>query len=323
MWPDLYTLPGNGMVLHTYGLCLVLAFSAAFVLVHVRAMKIGLLPDRLVGAYVCAAIGGMFGGRILYAVAVEPAELLRNPLSLLSLSGFAVYGGILGGVIAVGMYAAAAGIDRWKLADLAGPAVLIGMAVGRLGCFFAGCCHGAIAPISDHPFGLLPDSFPGQIWLDSHFPFVALQFESNTVTDPALLFEPLYPTQLWAVFALGTLSAVMAWQWTRRTFDGQTAALTLLLEPPTRMFIESFRADERGYVVSWAVSPEVAAWLPPGLSQAAGAHEGFIAGITTSQGIGIAMIAAGAVIYVVRRRAGRTADAPLPAGPGDLLDELV
>jgi prolipoprotein diacylglyceryltransferase len=126
------------------------------------------------------------------------------------------------------------------------------------------------------------------------------------------------------VFALCTLSAVMAWQWTRRTFDGQTAALTLMLEPPTRMFIESFRADTRGYVVSWQVSAEVAAWLPPGLSQAAAtAHEGYVAGITTSQGIGIAMILAGAVIYRVRRKAPRTADAPLPAGPGDLLDELV
>jgi phosphatidylglycerol---prolipoprotein diacylglyceryl transferase len=319
MWPDLYALPGNGMVLHTYGLCLVLAFSAAFVLVHVRALRIGLLPDRLVGAYVCAAIGGMLGGRILYAVAVEPGELLRNPLSLLSFSGFAVYGGILGGIVAVGLYVRAAGIDTWKLADLAGPAVLLGMAVGRIGCFFAGCCFGAVAPISDHPYGLLPDAFPGQIWVDAHPPFVALQFEQG-VTDPSYMFQPLYPTQLWAVFALGTLSALMAWQWTRRTFDGQTAALTLMLEPPTRMFIESFRADTRGYVVSWAVSPEVAAWLPPGLSQAAaGAHEGTIAGITTSQGIGIAMIAAGAVLYAVRRNAGRTVDVPL----ADPLDALV
>src|SRR5262245_43763901 len=170
MWPDLYALPGNGMVLHTYGLCLVLAFSAAFFLVHVRATRIGLLPDRLVGAYVCAAIGGILGGRILYAISVEP--VFTNPLALLSFSGFAVYGGMLGGIVGVGLYAVAAGIDRWKLADLAGPAVLLGMAVGRVGCFFAGCCHGALAPISQHPYGLLPESFPGQIWLDGHWPFV-------------------------------------------------------------------------------------------------------------------------------------------------------
>jgi phosphatidylglycerol:prolipoprotein diacylglycerol transferase len=322
MWPDLYALPGNGMVLHTYGLCLVLAFSAAFVLVHVRASKVGIVPDRLVGAYVCAAIGGMLGGRILFALAVEPGELLRNPASLFSFSGFAVYGGILGGIVGVGLYAVGAGIDRWKLADLAGPAVLLGMAVGRIGCFFAGCCHGALAPISDHPYGLLPDAFPGQIWLDGHFPFVALQFEQG-VTDPELMFQPLYPTQLWSVFVLFTLAAIMAWQWTRRRFDGQTAALTLLIEPPTRIFIESFRADTRGYIVSWPVSPEVAAWLPPGLSQAAGEHHALVAGITTSQGIGLAMMVAGAVIYVVRSRAGRTVDEPVRAAPADLLDELV
>jgi len=324
MWPKLYDMDGptGNYDVNTYGVMIVLAFSAAFLLVHVRALRIGLNPDRLVGAYVSSAVGGILGGHLGYALTVAAARTFSDPLSLMQFSGFMLYGGIAGGVIAVGLYAVAAKIDVWKLADLAGPAILIGIAVGRLGCFFAGCCHGAVAPLGSDPIGLLPESFPGQMWLSDRFPFLALQFEQGVVR-PELLDLPLYPTQLWHSLGCFVLVVFLWWLWDRRTFDGQIAALTLMLEPPLRMFTEAFRADHRGYVVSWHVSPELAAKLPPGLTQA-GEHLGAtVAGITTSQGIGILLIAAGAAIYMARRRAGVSAEAPVRAGRGDLLDELV
>jgi phosphatidylglycerol:prolipoprotein diacylglycerol transferase len=299
---------------------IVLAFSAAFLLVHLRALRVGIHPDRLIGTYVAAAFGGMFGGRLGFALTVDAARTFSDPLSLFSCAGFMLYGGIAGGILAVGLYAAAAHIDLWKLADLAGPAIVIGIAVGRLGCFFAGCCHGAPAPVGADPIALLSESFPGQIWLSGVFPFVTLEFEQGVgrIHD-----VPLYPTQLWHSFGCFALVAFLWLFWERRAFDGQIAALTLVLEPPIRIFTEAFRADERGYIVSWPISPELAAKLPPGFSQAGEQVGGTVAGITTSQGIGLLMILAGVVIYAVRRRAGVSAEQPVRAGRGDLLDELV
>jgi len=322
MWPKLYDLDGpeGNFDVNTYGLLIVLAFSAAFLLVHIRALRIGLNPDRLVGAYVSSALGGLLGGRLGYALTVDAARTFSDPFSLMSCSGFMLYGGILGGVIAVGLYAVAAKIDVWKLADLAGPAILIGIAVGRLGCFFAGCCHGAVAPLGSDPIGLLPESFPGQMWLSDRFPFLTLEFEQGV---GRLLDVPLYPTQLWHSFGCFVLVVLLWWLWDRRRFDGQIAALTLMLEPPLRMFTEAFRADQRGYVVSWTVTPKLAAKLPPGLTQAGEHLGGTVAGITTSQGIGVLMILAGLALYAVRRRAGVSAEEPVAAGRGDLLDELV
>jgi phosphatidylglycerol:prolipoprotein diacylglycerol transferase len=322
MWPKLYDLdgPAGNYDVNTYGLLIVLAFSAAFLLVHIRALRVGINPDRLIGAYVAAAFGGLLGGRVGFALTVDAARTFSDPFSLFSCAGFMLYGGIAGGVIAVAAYALAARIDPWKLADLAGPAILIGIAVGRLGCFFAGCCHGAEAPLGSNPTALLPETFPGQMWISDRFPFLALEFEQGV---GRLLHVPLYPTQLWHSFGCFVLVGILWWFWDRRSFDGQIAALTLILEPPLRMFTEAFRADERGYFVSWPVSPELAAKLPPGLTQAGEHLGGTVAGITMSQGIGVLMILAGVAMYVARRRAGVSAEAPVRAGRGDLLDELV
>jgi phosphatidylglycerol:prolipoprotein diacylglycerol transferase len=320
MWPTLVELE-NAQV-NTYGLFIVLAFSAAFLLVHFRALRIGVRPERLNAVYIAAAVGGLLGGRILYAIAVDWERTVTDPLSLFSFSGFAVYGGILGGILGVGLLAFFQGIRLWKLADLAGPAVVLGMGVGRIGCFFAGCCHGAAAPVGEHPVGLLPESFTGgQIWLSGTFPFLTTEVHGG-VTRPELLHTPLYPTQVWDAVALLTLAAVLAWVWKRRRFDGQIAALTLIVQPPIRIFVETFRADHRGYFVTFPVSDRVAELLP-GMTRAGSELEGAVAGLTTSQAIGLGMMLFGVMLYLLRRNAGVAEETPIEASDDAGLDEAL
>ncbi len=311
MWPTLVDL-GNGAGVHTYGLFILAAFCSAFLLVHVRALRIGLHPYRLIGIYVAAAVGGLSGGRILYSLAVEPARFFADPLTLFSFSGFAVYGGIIGGILAVWAVAQAQGIHVWKLADIAAPAVVLGMGVGRLGCFFAGCCHGDVAPIGADPTGLFPEAFTGgQAWLSGVSPYLTLEFYGGV---GRLHDTPLYPTQVWAAGYLITLALLLSLAWEKRRFDGQIAAITLLIEPWFRSAVEAYRADHRGVAVSWEVSESVAAWLP-GMSKAgAELGEATTIGLTTSQAIGLAAVAIGVVIYAVRYRAGVEAETPITAG---------
>ncbi len=316
MWPTLFEIQTQSQPIgiHTYGLMILAAFCAAFLLVHVRAQRIGLHPDRLLPIYVAAAVGGLLGGRLLYAVAVSGiAGLLADPASLFAAGGFAVYGGILGGGIAVGAAARAMGIHPWKLADIAAPAVLLGMGIGRFGCFFAGCCHGAVVEGFEPSAGLLPERFTGgQIWVADRFPFVATEFASGNGGVSRLTDVPLYPTQLWAAFALLALAGLLAWVWERRRFDGQIAALALMLEPLYRITVEAFRADHRGYVFSWPVSEELASWLPRGMTQAgAELGDGLVMGLTTSQAIGLASMALGVAIWFSRRNAGVAEERPV------------
>jgi phosphatidylglycerol:prolipoprotein diacylglycerol transferase len=301
-----------------YGLFMMLAFSGAFAIIHTRARQVGIHPDRLIPGYVSAAVGGMLGARLLYAVSVDWERTISNPISLMSCAGFAFYGGVIGGAIGVAIFVFASRLPPWKIADLAAPGVLLGYGLGRMGCFFSGCCHGAIAPTPEDPIGLLPEWFTGgQLWLSHTWPYLTNEVHGGVGRIHDI---PLYPTQLWSAFEGLTLFGITAWAWTRRRFDGQIAALALIIEPPFRIFIESLRADERGYLVSWSVSAEVARWFP-GMAQAGEELGQNILGITTSQAIGAAMITLGVVIWAVRFRTVRDAT-PAVDPEADLLEEL-
>ena len=116
-----------------------------------------------------------------------------------------------------------------------------------------------------------------------------------------------------------SLAAALSAFWRFRKFDGQLAGLMMLIEPALRIFMESYRADERGYVVSWPVE-SVPAWLPPGFSSAGqGLPTGdplhpsaILVGLTTSQFLGLGFMAIGATILIYRRVTGATVAPEIP-----------
>jgi phosphatidylglycerol---prolipoprotein diacylglyceryl transferase len=324
MWPTLYqfsTEGGANLGLHTYGLMVLLGFSGAFLLVHYRAQQVGFHPDRLVIVYIATAVGGIVGARMLYAVAVEPARVLANPLALFSSGGFAYYGGVLGGGLAIFLLSLWLRLNPWKFVDIVAAALMIGLGVGRLGCFFAGCCHGAPAPTTPDAIPLLPKGMlQGQIWLDSVFPFITLEFHGGV---GRLLHQHLYPTQLWSVAAGLGLAAFLSLLWRWRRFDGQLVGLVLVLEPIFRILIETFRADHRGYAFTWFMPAKYAQYLP-GMANAGGSlsnqAEAVQVGLTTSQTIGMVMMVVGIFILIVRRKAGVAEEIPVRAIDDDFDD---
>lgn len=306
MWPVLYQAPPpSQFAANTYGLLILTAFVLAFGLALSRSRRIGVTLERMIPVYAAAAAGGLLGARVLYGLAVDlPTALQGGQVS--ACSGLAFYGGLAGGGLAVIFVARLTDLPGWKLLDALAPALVLGLGVGRMGCFFAGCCHGAPVELAD-PTALLPDgALKGQIWVSGSFPFLATEFHPGGVSR--ILFEPLYPTQLWSMAAGLGLAGVLTALWPLRRFDGQIAGLMLLIEPVLRFVIEIFRADHRGYLFSFLVSEETAAWLP-GLGSAGedlvGTSEGLVqVGLTTSQGFGLAMMILGAAILILRRGAG-------------------
>jgi phosphatidylglycerol:prolipoprotein diacylglycerol transferase len=71
--------------------------------------------------------------------------------------GLVFYGGLIGASLTAFWYARKHDIEFLRLADIAMPTVSLGQALGRLGCFSAGCCWGDVAP---HSYGL-GVNFPG------------------------------------------------------------------------------------------------------------------------------------------------------------------
>jgi phosphatidylglycerol:prolipoprotein diacylglycerol transferase len=289
-----------------YGVMMVVAFATAYALVNGRIRRFGMSADQLIPLFIASAVGGILGSRVLFFIGVDGlVQTLLHPGKIFSFAsgGLAVYGGVLGGALAVLSWIWAMKLPAWKLADVIGPSVVVAMGIGRIGCFFAGCCHGAVVDMGPGAWSM--PLLHGAVWVSQSFPFFALEYHDHDAVT-RIFDQPLYPTQVWSAASSLIIGFGSIFLLNFRRFDGMVIAFVLATEPLSRAFSELFRADQRGYFWSWEVS-QVPSWLPVGLQQAGdrvAAADGHVIGITTSQGIGVIFFVVGMLIVALRWRAG-------------------
>jgi phosphatidylglycerol:prolipoprotein diacylglycerol transferase len=88
-------------------------------------------------------LGGIAGGKILFII-LGWEHYARGELRLWADFdvGFVFFGGLVGAVVAGAVFAAVRGLSFVRGADYFSVAIPVGHAIGRVGCFFAGCCQG-------------------------------------------------------------------------------------------------------------------------------------------------------------------------------------
>jgi phosphatidylglycerol:prolipoprotein diacylglycerol transferase len=245
MWPTLYTIDGEfGQIpLNTWGLMVTMAFLGAALVAHRRLSRVGIDPDLISGLVVVATVAGLAGARLLHFTMAEGrAEFFEEPSMFFDFrrGGFAFYGGFALAGAAGAAYAWARGTNVLKFADVTVPTVMLGLAIGRVGCFFAGCCHGADLTLPADATPILPDSFTGgQIYVFPEFPFVAQLTEHGVGVNG----RPVYPTQAWEVLAGLVIFGLGSLSFFNRRFDGQATATVLMLYAIWRPINESLRGD--------------------------------------------------------------------------------
>ena len=140
-----------GMELSSYGLMLMLGFITAFVAVFFRARSMKQPPSQLILVCLAGACGALVGMIIFRPLTKLPQVLLdlgtytkMSPGEFFSfLFGELVfYGGLIGGVLAAFLFCRAYKLDFPAIAEVVVPIVPLGHALGRVGCFLAGCCYG-------------------------------------------------------------------------------------------------------------------------------------------------------------------------------------
>ena len=128
--------------LGTFGILLWLAAVAGCWVLHsnLRRYRItvdGQGPDAI-GIVAFVTIAGVVGAK-LWHVLEEPSELMAHPAAMLfDRAGFAWFGGLLGGILALAWQARAAGLRPFSMLDLCTPAAAVGYGVGRIGCLTSG-----------------------------------------------------------------------------------------------------------------------------------------------------------------------------------------
>ena len=168
-----------------YGLAVAVGIAVALVVLRHETRRRNLDPGRAVGVAAWAVAGGVIGARALFVVD-HWSTFAADPLRVFAFQegGLAIQGALLGGLLAGVVSARRARLPVLVLADAAAPAVVLGQAVGRLGCLVTGDALGA------------PTSLP---WGLSYVNPAAMAPQFDVPLQPVFAYEALWDLALFAL----------------------------------------------------------------------------------------------------------------------------
>lgn len=207
--------------IHSYGLMLATAFiTSVFVMQH-ELKRRGFVPDVAGLIVFAAAIGGIVGAKIYYALLDGRITLDE----LFSTDGLVWYGGFIGGCLGVLIVVVRSPNPTLATIDIIGPTLLLGYGIGRIGCFLAG--DGDYGPPSDLPW--------------------AMAFPNGTVPTDV----PVHPTPIYETLISVTFFGIL-WSQRRKLEDisGVLFGVSLILLGVERFFVEF-----------WRITPRVLGWM--------------------------------------------------------------
>ncbi len=227
MYPELFKI--GDFPINTYGVLLAVGILSALITASRLARKDGLPAERIYDLGLWTVIGGLVGSKLLVDENVR--SNLWNIFSLDFLrSGGVYYGGFIGGFLTLLILIRVYELPFWKVADAFAPGVALGQAIGRLGCFAAGCCWGK------------PTNLPWGV----HFTEKGHEYTGVPIYDSHGEKLFLHPTQLYESFAMFLVFLFLIWIHGRKKFDGQVLITYAFIYPLLRFTIEFFRDDPRG-----------------------------------------------------------------------------
>jgi phosphatidylglycerol:prolipoprotein diacylglycerol transferase len=226
----------EGIPVRGYGVMLLAAAACGTWLSIVRGRRVGIEADAILALATEVFLWGLVGARLFYVIeyreqffaAGKPLGQSLFEVVNIAAGGLVVFGSLPTAALAAWRFARRQGLDILTLADVVAPGMLVGLAIGRVGCFLNGCCYGGPCEL---PWAV---SFPAGTEVAARFPAAA--------AGPSL---PVHPAQLYAAIDAALL-ATLAVAWTpfaRR--PGEVFALVLTLHPIARMLLEAIRVDEQ------------------------------------------------------------------------------
>lgn len=208
--------------LYTYGLFIALGFLTAVWFTKKNARFYGISEQAVSDLFFTILIASLLGARLLYVI-IGFDEFRQNPMEIFKIwnGGLVFFGGFLAATLAAVVFCRRQNLPPWKTADVLAPGLALGHAIGRFGCFFAGCCYGEVCEL---PFAV-------------------------TFTDPSSLAPlnvALHPTQIYMVMSNLLLFFILLAIQKRKRFEGMVFLSYVILYSIFRSIIEVFRGDYRG-----------------------------------------------------------------------------
>lgn len=223
MLPRLFHI-GN-FSLPTYGLLVSIGVLIGLWISVRNSERQGIDPEQAWNFGILVVLCGIVGAKILYIVndwgyyTSHPSEIF----SFATLQAGGVFsGGLIGAFIAAAWYIRKNRMPALATCDAFSPGLALGHAIGRVGCFAAGCCYGKP---TTHFWGVTFKNPLAQAWVGTP------------------LGQPLEPTQLFESAVELANFFILMWLLKRKKFDGQVFGSYLFLYGVARFFLEFIRDD--------------------------------------------------------------------------------
>lgn len=223
MHPQLFHV--GRFFLPTYGFLVSLGVLFGLWISVRNSEKQGIDGEKAWNLGILVVLCGILGAKVLYVIndwsyyAAHPADIFSvNTLQ----AGGVFSGGLVAALVAAAWYIRRHHLPALATCDAFAPGLAIGHAIGRLGCFSAGCCWGK----------------PTNAWWGVTF---TNPIANELVGTP--LGHPLEPTQLFEAAVEFANFVLLTWLLTRKRFDGQVFAAYLVLYGVARYLLEFLRDD--------------------------------------------------------------------------------
>ena len=130
-----------GLEITYYGFIIAIAMALAVYLACINAKYRGLKTDDIILAACYILPLSIIGARIYYVIFSDISYSFAEIFRIWD-GGMAIYGGVIGGTIGGILYCIIHKKNILDVGDIAAPSLILGQAIGRIGCYFAGCCYG-------------------------------------------------------------------------------------------------------------------------------------------------------------------------------------
>jgi len=214
--PETYTV--FGLTLHWYGTIIAIGFLLAYLYASKRSNQFGLTQDNLIDMLLCAVPAAVVGARLYYVI-FNYSIFKDNFWDIFKIwtGGLAIYGAIIGAIIAVIIYCKVKKTSIGAYFDIGALGLLIGQTVGRWGNF-----------INREAFGRETEIFCRMGLTDAS--------GTTIYVHPTFLYE-----SVWNL--LGLLLLHLFSKSSKRRYDGQVFAMYVAWYGFGRMIIEGLRTD--------------------------------------------------------------------------------
>lgn len=204
-----------GLTINLYGVMIAIGIIAGVIVAICLAKKRGLKTDDIITLALYVLPIAILGARAYYVIFNEKIYSFIEFFEIWN-GGLAVLGSIIGGAIGATIYCLIHKKNFLHIADIAVPAVILGQAIGRIGCYFGGCCYG------------IEVTSPSFQW-----------FPISTQINGVWHYSTFFYESLWCI--LGFVALLILFKHLKK--PGQIMSCYFIIYGVGRCIIETFRGD--------------------------------------------------------------------------------